>query len=341
MALKKVTIQDVADGCGLSRNTVSKVFNDRGAVPEATRELVLQKARELGYSLRPAENGRAGESRGNIAVLTQHKLLSHHFGAYFITSFTNSVSRAGYTLKMYEISPEEIAARRLPPHLELSETAGILCIELFDRQYLDMAVGLELPCVFVDGYADANKSILKCDFVDMENYAAVIALTDRMIAAGAKRIGFVGDKDHCNSFRERWIGYYMALMEAGLAVDRSLCILDPDGEEYGDADWLLGKLRAMPVLPDGFVCANDYLAIHLMSALKRLGCRIPRDVMVTGFDGTPEAAVMDPPLTTALINSTDIGRMSADLLLDRIRHPEKPFRSVSEISVPLWGGSTR
>ena len=84
MARKRITTQDIAQACGLSRNTVSKVFNDRGAVPEETRRLVLDKARQLGYTQLPAESGQ-GRS---IALLTQHKLLSHNFGAFFITSFT-------------------------------------------------------------------------------------------------------------------------------------------------------------------------------------------------------------------------------------------------------------
>ena len=45
MALKRVTIQDIADACGLSRNTVSKVFNNRGAVPEATKKAVKRKTK--------------------------------------------------------------------------------------------------------------------------------------------------------------------------------------------------------------------------------------------------------------------------------------------------------
>ena len=49
MALKRVTMQDIADACGLSRNTVSKVFNGRGSVPEPTKRLVLEKAQALGY----------------------------------------------------------------------------------------------------------------------------------------------------------------------------------------------------------------------------------------------------------------------------------------------------
>ena len=52
MANKRITMQDIADACGLSRNTVSKVFNGRGAVPPATRSLILQKAGELGHLFR-------------------------------------------------------------------------------------------------------------------------------------------------------------------------------------------------------------------------------------------------------------------------------------------------
>ncbi len=128
----------------------------------------------------------------------------------------------------------------------------------------------------------------------MENVASETVLVRRMIDAGARRIGFVGDREHCCSFHERWIGYCMALGEAGLARDPALCILDKDSESYGDTEWLLEKLRAMPALPDGFACANDYLAIHLMSALKKLGLSIPGDVMVTGFDGSLEAGMVSP-----------------------------------------------
>ena len=49
MSRNRVTIQNIAEACGLSRNTVSKVFNNRGTVPESTKQLVLEKAKEMGY----------------------------------------------------------------------------------------------------------------------------------------------------------------------------------------------------------------------------------------------------------------------------------------------------
>ncbi|MBQ9910580.1 MAG: LacI family DNA-binding transcriptional regulator [Lachnospiraceae bacterium] len=341
MRIRKVTMKDIADACGLSRNTVSKVFNGRGAVPEKTRAFVLSKAQELGYYQMPAEQSLREVPKGSIAVLTRPKLLTHGFGSFFITSFTDQISRKGYRMQMYEISPKEISSRVLPPHLNLSETAGILCIELFDRSYMEMICALGKPTVFVDACASANKLLMQCDFVSMENIASEIELTSRMIAAGAKTIGYVGDRMHCNSFYERWVGCQIALQHSGLQADERFCILDEDNERYGDTDWLLGKLNAMPGIPDGFVCANDYLALHLMTALKRKGLSIPDDVMVAGFDGSLEASLYEPSLATAYIPSEDIGRLAAAVLHDRIRFPEQPYHWTYVKTTPVSGGSIR
>lgn len=342
MAAKRVTMQDIADACGLSRFTVSKVFNGNGSVPEATRRAVIAKAEELGYGRPPesAEQKEAPARQRNVALLTQHKLPTHNFGSYFLTSFTDQLSRAGYSLKFFEVSPEEISEKKLPPHFELGNISGILCIELFDREYQDMVAGLGLPTVFVDGYAGSSRTIMNCDCVMMENTASVIALIDKLFSAGAETIGFVGDKDHCDSFFQRWAGYNAALYEHRVAFDPGVCILDRDSADYGSVDFYVEKLRAMPRLPDAFVCANDYIAIHLMAAIKKLGLRIPGDIMITGFDGSPEASLVDPSLTTVSIQSVEMGLISADVLNNRIMHPHRPYRRVFSVSTPVFAEST-
>ena len=100
-------------------------------------------------------------------------------------------------------------------------------------------------------------------------------------------------------------------------------------------------MNHMPALPDAFVCANDYLAVHLMSAIKKKGLSIPDDIMVTGFDGTSQSALVEPALTTVQIPSIEIGRMSADILLARIRNPELPFSYTHIRTTPVWRKSTR
>ena len=96
----------------------------------------------------------------------------------------------------------------------------------------------------------------------------------------------------------------------------------------------------MPEIPDAFACANDFLAIHLMTALKKKGLSVPQDVMLAGFDGSPEASIVDPSLTTAKIPSTEIGMLAASLLTGRILMPEFPFHWTYVKTTPIWGNST-
>lgn len=334
-------MQDIADACGLSRNTVSKVFNGRGSVPEPTKNLVITKARELGYYQYFIPDSAKGWHGGNIALLAQHKFLSHFFGTNFFTSFTNQISQFGYTMQMYEVSPDDRAEMRLPLLLDTEQTAGILGIELFDREYINMICSLGIPTTFVDGYPHAAESLIPCDFVLMENIASVVAIVSRMISHGARRLGFVGDIEHCNSFYERWQGFCTALGQAGMLPNRDFCILDKDSDYYGDTAWLLGQLAAMPVMPDAFVCANDYLAVHMMTALKSSGVSIPDEVMVAGFGGSPETKIIEPSLTTAQIPSSDIGRFAATVLAKRIEQPDFPYHWTYVKTTPIWGDSTR
>ncbi len=342
MAMKRVTMADIAEACGLSRNTVSKIFNNRGAVPDTTKQTVLRKAQEMGYHIVPeAEASPAVARNRNIALLTTHMPTNYHFGTFLISAFADQLSREGYVLTMCEITPEELAAKRLPSHISVDQTAGILAIELFDRDYHEMLCDLGIPVLFVDSFYGANYTVLRCDMISMENISSTYALCCHLIAAGAKSIGFVGDNKHCSSFQARWNGFCAAMLDAGLPVNTALCILDPDSEQYSDPDWLYSKIRTMPTIPDAFVCANDFLALNIISTLKRHNIAIPGDVMVTGFDGTPQSAIVEPSLTTAQIPSAEIGRIAADALLGRIENPGRPFRRIYVNSTPQWRNSTK
>lgn len=341
MALKRVTMQDIANSCGVSRNTVSKIFNGRGAVPEATRRRVLEKAEELGYRQILKDELPHTELQNRRVVLFTCRMPSdNHFGTLFLPAFANQLSRAGYMLMMYELSPEDLRECRLPEQMSLEQTAGILGIELFDRNYLKMLCNLGLPAFFVDAHAGASTSLPDYNIISMENFASTIALTEHVISAGAKRIGFVGDINHCNSFRERWMGFCFALGSAGLALDRQICILDNDGPQYGDTEWLLERLRGMPELPDALICANDFIAISIMTVLKQMGAAIPEDIMVTGFDGTPQSAIVEPSLTTVQIPGADFGRLAANMMLERIENPDFPYFFTYIKSTPIWREST-
>ena len=85
-------------------------------------------------------------------------------------------------------------------------------------------------------------------------------------------------------------------------------------------------------LPEVFICANDFIAIDLICALRRQGVRVPEDIFITGFDNSAESRIIEPHLTTIDIPSSKMGYIAADLLLSRIREPETPYRIMYQIS---------
>ena len=341
MIRKRVTIQEIADACNLSRNTVSKIFNNRGNVTESTRQFVMMKAQELGYYTQELPAPPKAAAPGSIAVLSSSNPLNHNFGALFIKAFTDAVCRSGYSVQMYELTAQEVSQLQLPSQMAIDNTLGVLCIELFDEAFIRHVSALGMATVAVDGYCGANRSMIPCDILSMENVTSAMRITKQMVEQGAGTLGFVGDVLHCNSFHERWGGFCAALRDAGIPVDRDVCILHPDGGEYADIDWTVAQLQQMPRLPEGFVCANDYHAVKLMLALKRMGLAIPGDVMVAGFDNTPESAIIEPGLTTVNIHSADMGVLAADVLLARLQSPQRPFCLTYAQTEPVFRSSTK
>ena len=82
------------------------------------------------------------------------------------------------------------------------------------------------------------------------------------------------------------------------------------------------------VRPDAIVCANDLTAARLMQVLLGFGLRIPEDVRVVGMDDVKYASLLPVPLTTVHQDCAGIGAVAMATMLERLEHPELPFRDV-------------
>ena len=79
-------------------------------------------------------------------------------------------------------------------------------------------------------------------------------------------------------------------------------------------------------MPELFICANDFVALDLISGLKRMGIECPRDIKIFGFDDSPESKIMSPSLSTSHIHSQIIGYSAANLVISRIEQPDLNYR---------------
>lgn len=324
----RITIQDIADSLGLSRNTVSKALNGAPNLPKRTQSAILQRAAEMNYKQYALIKKQSPQTEtGTIALMTGNMPGRSHFGSLLLAGLEKRISECGYTLSMHILRKSDIDKCILPINFDCKNTDGIICIELFDVAYSRLICSLGKPIVFADTFSDYDHEELDADLLLMENRFSTYSMLRKLIDLGVRRFGFIGDRDHCLSFRERWEGFKQVLYENNLPLNMEECILDPDSAPYQNSEWMAQKLGAIPHLPEAFFCANDYQAINVMNGLKKLKIRVPEDILICGFDDAPEAKIVEPHLTTVKIPSSDMGVMAAEMLFDRIKNPILPFRN--------------
>ena len=347
--MKRTTIQDIADALGVSRNTVSKAINNSGGLADATREKILQKAVEMGYKQFsyvapftgsdaprpvPASARERPGTAGEIAVfIANFVLLAHHFAIPMLDSFKQEISRLGYTLKIYKADRENLARHTLPATFSVEQTRAVVCVEMFDWAYNEMVCGLGLPVLFVDGPNKRSGNSLPADQLYMDNTTGITKLVNEMLRKGKRKIGFIGDYEHCQSFFERYVAFRSAMTLAGVPVDEAFCIKS----DTMDMDI---PLAALPELPEVFICANDFIAVDVMQALRKLGKSVPEDILLCGFDDAPESRIVTPALTTVHIHKQIMALTAVDLLLTRMKEPALDYRTVYTATELIFRDST-
>ena len=330
----RVTIQDIADALGISRNTVSKAINNSDGIAAATRDKILAKAAEMGYrqfsyvqtlssswrGLQEAELLPGGN--GEIALLTTLQFNESHFAVTMIDRLGRELSQFGYTLVTYYVNKDLLEQKQLPYPLPKENTKAFICFEMFDWSYCDMLCALDMPLLFVDGPSRQGGRKLLADQLCMDNISETTRIVLQMVQLGKTRFGFVGDPSHCQSFSERFIALYSSLVLAGIPYRAEYVV-----RENHPIDVYHG-ISAMPELPEFFLCANDDIAIDVIRILRKLGKSVPEDVMVCGFDDTTESRQVKPSLTTVHIHTQVMAYTAAQLLLSRIQDPSMDFRTV-------------
>lgn len=326
---ERVTLQDIADLAGISRNTVSKILNGRYRGPQRVKEQVLGLVREKNYK-GMGEN--AGEKEKpevkTILLLCREGFSPTGFFPYLINELQRDVEARGYMLQFYGATREELQAGRIPDVVVRGQVDGVVCMEIFDRGYVKKLIRHSAAVVFLEFCHDMWSIGGRYDVIMMENEHPVRTLTMQMIDRGCRGIGFIGDYAHCRGFYERYQGYCGALLEKGMPPDRNLCITISDGNGYFDRPRLWKRLKSMPCMPDGFVAANDAIAISLLQTLREGGVRVPEDVKIVSFDDIAAAAEVKPALTTVHVDRKELSRAAVECLLQRMADPERDKRVI-------------
>lgn len=137
-----------------------------------------------------------------------------------------------------------------------------------------------------------------------------------------------------------WLQGKAAIADDPNRLDLEQCVLNPDREFFSESDWMEKRLKQMKQMPSAFVCANDFIAVNVMKALKNNHIAIPGDIAVCGFDNAPESRIVEPHLSTVHIYSDEMGIAAANMLLSRVKEPALPYQVTHIQTKPLFRAST-
>ncbi len=178
------------------------------------------------------------------------------------------------------------------------------------------------PFVLLDRYVRG----LDADFVVTDNRDVGYTLTRALIERGHRDIGFVTcDLDNTTS-EERFEGHKHALTEAGIGFTEDL--MGVFASEGPQKQSVISRIMAHRRRPTAFFCSNDGVAADLLDELNGLGFQVPEDVQIATVDDNELASALDIPMVTASQNATEMGRRSAEILLNRIANPRAETQRV-------------
>ncbi|WBB64118.1 LacI family DNA-binding transcriptional regulator [Streptomyces sp. WMMC500] len=328
------TMRDVADRAGVSTMTVSRVLKDDSRVSETTRRRVLAAVDALGYRLNAtARSLRLGGS-GMIGLIVTN--LANPFYSRLALGVQEVAARHGLSMLLSNTGEDLDRERGLVEDLASRQVAGMIVVPAGDSHgHLTPAALRDMPVVL----ASRPPSGMAADCVLVDDFGGARDATARLLAAGHRRIGFLGNPPAIHTGTERYRGYRAAHEAAGREPDDRLVrrgLTDVATAERAARDLLAGAGSPYPA-PTALFCTNNRLTQGAIRAVRAL--ELP--VALAGFDDFDLADVLGMPLTVVSYDADEMGRQAARLLIDRINGgpaaPLPPQRTVLPTHVIRYG----
>ncbi|MDR3709144.1 MAG: LacI family DNA-binding transcriptional regulator [Capsulimonadaceae bacterium] len=358
---KAVTLKDVAEKAGVSQAVVSTVLNDRANngifASETTRQRVVEAAHQLGYVTRtrplpPVRRLNAPVTMGHpvdnrlVALLLGRRFAGNMFTDIFYG--VNSVlSPQGYhpiVLDTYAETYTNAAAKEADAleYARKNQMAGVILWHEGGPANVEMIAEIhENRCPVVA--IDRRVPDLDLDYVGTDNFHGAYQAVSHLIEAGHRRIAHLTSLGMTDAASERLNGYQQALRDAGIETNPRHILLAVDGGRRIDRA-AFRDMFAGPSAPTAMFLLSDYWAPAVHGELCNMGLRIPDDVALVGFDDVVQPGLEGVELTSMAQDFEGIGKAAADVIMQRITHPEGPSRTVvfpahlvvRRSSVPNW-----
>jgi LacI family transcriptional regulator len=316
---------EVARLAGVSTTTVSHVLNKTRKVAPETEQLVWRAVADTGYRHNLAARALATQSTDTIG-LAMSVVTNPYFGE-LVRDVDRLLRRAGFTMILADTNDDPSVEADVIDHLLARRVSGLIVSPLEgDGELTDSLRRLlddDFPLLFLD-----RRSTLQADQVFSECVGSIYHLTAHLAAQGHRRIGYVQGSQAAMSGRDRLTGYRKAVSDLGLDHDPQLIIAGESNERITEQR-VAEHLTASDDPATALVVSNNQMTLGTLRALQRLRLKVPRDIAMVCYDDFEWADLFDPRITATAQDAATLASTAVDLLLSRIKNPDRPPLAVS------------
>jgi len=312
---RPASLRVLCDHLKLSPATVSVVINDSPAakaIPQRTKDRVLQAAREFNYRANFIARSLSLKRGFTVGVLLPE--LSEGYTAAVMSGVEDQLLKEGYFYFVASHRGRRDLIEEYPLMLIDRAVEGLILVNT------PISRPLPVPAVSISGHRKV-KGVVN---VGVDNEKGVFLALEHIAKLGHKEIAFFKGHPGSADTAYRWNGVCRAASRLDVRIQPELTIQLQAGsscpgpsvpeEGYDCAQQLLATGRRFTAL----VAFNDISAIGAVRALRDAGLRVPEDVSVIGFDDIQAAAYLTPRLTTLRQPLRRMGEIAAEQLLARI-----------------------
>lgn len=304
------TIKDIARKTGLGLATISSYLNG-GNVREKNRILIEQAIEELHFEVNEIARGLKTNRTRLIGIIIPE--LNNPFFAEVVAEMEDILRNHGYATMICDCRTDEKREAEAIEFLKKRRVDGVISMPVAQNGTCFQELQESgIPVVTVD----RKLQDLECDCVLVDNRGGTRLAVERFIQAGHKRIGIITGKNDVYTTKERLLGYYDALEEAGIAQEDRL-IANGQFTIRGGASALKELVENNADMTAVYVC-NYEMMVGAMIEINELGLRVPEQLSMIGFDNMEFAKACVPRLSIVTQPTKEIAMEAANCMLDRL-----------------------
>ncbi|GGA74133.1 LacI family transcriptional regulator [Flavobacterium palustre] len=314
---KKSTIKDIAAVLGLTPSAVSKALNDHPRISEKTKIAVKEAAIQLDYQPNYLSSAlRKGKS--NLVGVIIPRVNSHFFSSV-VENIEKVLNLNGYNIIMTqsnELYAKECQEIDTLLKIQVDGIIASMANETTNLEYYQKIKSKTELVLF-----DRGEEELNVDYVGIDDYKSSHLVVDHLVSQNCNRIAHIAGFQHIRIYKERIRGYKDALEKWNLESKENWII--ESNLRLEDGRRIMQQLLGSSERPDAVYVAGDIAALGALQVLLENNIKVPEEIALIGFSDEPFTSLTQPSISTVNQHSDQIGKLTAEAFLERMKNPKK------------------